>query len=570
MMETNNIFKKVINLFLLISKGEENLIKLKQKVLNKCDINPILLFRILDSENKGFITKDDLMNYLSQYNINYSIADIDYLYFFYDKDKDNVLNFNELLNLLIPDTNYFYKMVFKKKYNNKNFDLSESQHREISIDINKNSLKIIQGELNLARNIDEVIQEIKTDITNFSLEDIYLEIKGYSFITFESLKAFFDRYKVKYNDKDIKNIFIRFDNKNINAKINYNQLKIFFDITNTGNNTTREKPLNYNMNSNKDFFKEKMEQKNNHKKNNNKINNFTNCYNKRNNNNSNLYHDYSACNIHSNKNYLKKFENEDINFELNDNKNNDTSNEYSFLFKESNNNNVNIFENQNGNKIKNKIMPKNLSVININYKDYLREKRNESLERSLNKSLSRTSNVSPKKCFNCEKKKSNEQIHKCKKLLNYNKNNYYNIHDKENYNPQNLNKINFNRKNDNNVHPINKGLIQIMNDDDISIKLPARLDRRLVKRRLPERLFPINKNKELCQMNRKISIKNDINNDIKNDIKDCHIYKRVIKTKNIYKMKRNESAENIFDDKEFTFKKGQRYCDLNQDSYNFE
>lgn len=151
MTEINESLKKIIKLLLLISESEENLTKIKQEIVNKCDINPIQLFFLLDKDKKGFISKYNLMRYLKENNILYTKQEIDYLYFFYDKDNDGFLNFNELLNLFIPDTNYFYKMFFKKKYNNKNFETNECNPNEISIDIHNNSLYILKQELNLGK-----------------------------------------------------------------------------------------------------------------------------------------------------------------------------------------------------------------------------------------------------------------------------------------------------------------------------------------------------------------------------------------------------------------------------------
>ena len=56
--------------------------------------------------------------------MNYTQTDIDYIFYFYDKDEDNVLFFNEFLDLIISDSNYFYKKSFRKKFRKNRFDIN--------------------------------------------------------------------------------------------------------------------------------------------------------------------------------------------------------------------------------------------------------------------------------------------------------------------------------------------------------------------------------------------------------------------------------------------------------------
>ena len=77
------------------------------------------------------------------------------------------------------------------------------------------------------------------------MQNVFYEIKSYSYITNDSLKAFFDRNEVNYNDKFIKNIFTRFNSKDSNGKISFDKFKNFFDL-----------PFNKNMMSQNSQFPE--------------------------------------------------------------------------------------------------------------------------------------------------------------------------------------------------------------------------------------------------------------------------------------------------------------------------
>ena len=229
--------QKLVQIFITISVGEEKINKLKQDILSNYSINPIHFFFKLNKNNSVYITKNDIIAYLNSFSIIYTPTDIDYIFYFYDKDFDNALNFYEFLDLLISDSNYIYKKSFKKKYKNNKIDTNEINN-EIDINMQKSVLQIFIEEIELARQLNDLILDIKSN-NDFIIQDIFYEIKSYSYITYDSLKAFFDRNEVSYNDKFIKNIFNRFINKEINGPISFNKFKNLFDL-----------PYNININEN--------------------------------------------------------------------------------------------------------------------------------------------------------------------------------------------------------------------------------------------------------------------------------------------------------------------------------
>ena len=244
--------QKLVQIFITISVGEEKISKLKMDILSNFNINPIQFFFKLDTNNSNNLTKNDISNYLNSFSIIYTPTDIDYIFFFYDKDFDGVLNYYEFLDLIISDSNYLYKKSFKKKYKNKKIDQNELNN-EIEIEIQKSVLQIFIEEIELARQLNDLIIDIKQN-NDFVIQDIFYEIKSYSYITNDSIKAFFDRNEVTYNDKFIKNIFNRFDNKEINGRISFNKFKIFFDLPYTKNiNQNQQVNISDNNNNNNNY-----------------------------------------------------------------------------------------------------------------------------------------------------------------------------------------------------------------------------------------------------------------------------------------------------------------------------
>ena len=416
--------QQLVQLFITVSVGEEKINKLKQDILSNYNINPIQFFFKLN--NMGCITQDDIYSYLQSFQINFSPIDIDFIFYFYDKDFDSALNFYEFLDLLISDSNYLYKKAYKKKFKSNKIEQKELSS-EIEIDVQKNILQIFIEEINLARNLCGLIVNLR-NCPDFDIQEVFYEIKSYSYITTDSIKAFFDRNDISYNDMFIKNIFNRFDNKEISGKISFNKFKLFFDLPYGSKNKN----------------KQQQNQKNNFKKISPIINQtqMTNDINMSNYNNNNF----------SNYNNQRRFNN----FEKNFCDNSNFVNEEDIQFECSHMSRSGSVESKDKNTNNYCKITKPKSK-NNNYKNYLREKRSKSLEKSLSRSLSRTSEVSPKQ-------------NKLKEFIK-NKNNNNNIHI-------------FNNNNNNDVSQNNLS----SSTEDIhfeQIKLPARLDKNLVKRSLP-------------------------------------------------------------------------------------
>ena len=423
--------QRLVEIFITLSVGEEKINKVKQNILKNLDINPIQLFMNLDLDNAGYLNKNDFCSFLNFFSISFTPVDIDYIFFFYDKNEDNVLSFNEFLDLLVSDSNYFIKKSFKRKFKNKTLDIKELSE-DLELKIEKAFLDLLIEEIDLGRHLNDLILNLR-QYNDFNLQDIFYEIKSYSCITSDSLKAFFDRNEVNYNDKFIKNIFYRFDTKDINGKIVFNKFKNFFDLPFGGNNighlyTNNISKINLNQTHNSgDIIYSKI---------NNNNNNYIDCesnmmnfqipFEQNINNNDNNYHL---------RNYLFINE-EDIQFKC-------SHLSYSGSIESFNT------ELQNSNC---KYIPKNERKNHL-YKNYLREKRSKSLEKGFRNSIINIKNIKPI------------------------------------YNEYNTNYCNYENNLNNSLSSFH---------EDLPVKLPIRLDKNLIQRKIPIRkVLKNNKKKEL-------------------------------------------------------------------------
>ena len=223
-MLSNDTEMKIIKLFLGIANGDKKIDNIKRTIVEKFPINPEELFFKIDSTLKGSITPDDLISYLSQFQVQCSQNEAKLIIFFYDANQDGQLDFFEFLNLLISDSDYLFKKICKKRFAKKNTLPPTTQEIEKSI------VDLLINEIDFSRYMFELISDVKSN-DDFSLQDLFYVIKSYSFITFESIKAFFDRNGINYSPSDIKSIFNRIDS-NRDGKICFNELKSLFNISN--------------------------------------------------------------------------------------------------------------------------------------------------------------------------------------------------------------------------------------------------------------------------------------------------------------------------------------------------
>ena len=443
-MLSNNTEEKIIKFFLGISNGDSEIDKIKQNLINNYPINPVQIFNRIDRDCKGGISQNDLISFLNYYNIPCSNLESEFFFYFYDLNMDGLIDFIEFLNIIISDTNYLFKKAWKKKFVKGNLS-SEDINNVLNPEVEKQILFLLDKECEFCRYVYELINDIKNS-NDFNFEEMFYVIKSYSYVTNESIKAFFDRNQISYSENDIKSIINRIEN-NQDSKICFKRLKMLFDLPdhidlnkNSYSNNSNILLMSGNSNINKTPY----------------MNPNYNLYNDSNNNvqsNINYYSDNNT----ANKKIKNNFNIPNLNLNNNINENNYNGN---YNIDENNNNYGNMFipnkefkltDDYNENEMQyicahcskggspvlrkrniNKKVPilsPRINHRNIGYKEFVYENRENSLNKSYEKSLSRSSSVEPKEGINQRENICNE---------------IYDYYNKNNYNNNNIHKINVN------------------------------------------------------------------------------------------------------------------------------
>ena len=209
--------QKLINIFLSLSDGERTIEISRQVLSDIFDFDCLKIFQALDSQEKNYIDASDLVNYFNSKEISISDVEAQLIILFYDQNFDGVLSFEEF-NYLIQSEN-----SHKKFYRDKNIT-------ELSFNIDYSLSKLLLKELQLSRNILELLKKIQSS-QDFNIHSLYHLVKSCNGITAESIKNFLDKNKICYLESDIENILKRID-LNKDGKIDFCEFHAFLGFPN--------------------------------------------------------------------------------------------------------------------------------------------------------------------------------------------------------------------------------------------------------------------------------------------------------------------------------------------------
>ena len=210
---------KICQILMELSECERSVEITRRVLMDSAEFDPFLIFKKLDIENNNYISPKDLINYMSLKNINIFLEEAMFIIFFYDKDLDGLLSYDEFLNLILSKS--------PKVLNNKK-DISFIKKNEISYKIEFSFTKLIEKEIKLVQKMMNYLNILKCD-----LHEIYHQMKSINIncITKESLKNYLEKNNVSFLDSDLNFIFNRLD-INKDGKIDIKEFHSFFGFPN--------------------------------------------------------------------------------------------------------------------------------------------------------------------------------------------------------------------------------------------------------------------------------------------------------------------------------------------------
>ena len=194
---------KLAKIFLTLSEGEKSIDINRQILIELEDFDPSNIFTYLDTNQKNYINCSDLLNYCIEKGIQTNELEISLIILFYDRDYDGALSYPEFAYLLQSD--YTKKGLINKTENENN-----NSNINLSPNIEQALLKLFSNEIDLAKKIIELLNDIKQRY-DFNIHGLYHAVKNYYFIEENSLRNFFERNKISFLESDIRKIMKRLD-----------------------------------------------------------------------------------------------------------------------------------------------------------------------------------------------------------------------------------------------------------------------------------------------------------------------------------------------------------------------
>ena len=214
--ETEQILAKIL---INLAKGERKSEIAKQVLCENPDFNPFQLFKLIDKQNKNYIDSTSLMNFLISKGISINNYESQLIILFYDLNYDNILSFDEFINLIKPQN--------IQNFSNVN---SNSKNYPISFNIGYSFTKLLEKEIELARKVIYLLNQIKRD-KNFNIHELYHKVKISNFIDEEGIKNFLNKNCEYYLDSDIRAILKRLD-LNKDGKVDLCEFHAFLGFPN--------------------------------------------------------------------------------------------------------------------------------------------------------------------------------------------------------------------------------------------------------------------------------------------------------------------------------------------------
>ena len=284
-MKVKEILELIVNLTINSSKSEEN----KQQLNDHPDFEPYALFSRIDRDDKSYITKNDILNFLQDNNIsiNENRCTVDLFIEYYDRDFDEKLNFGEFLNFVLnKDQNLIRSIATQRE----TYKLNISEY--LNKDLEELASKCLMSDFYLFEYANvkkiEIFNHIDDNNQSFLLElFINMDIDKDGLISCDDISIFLQERKIKICDEELIS-FISIYDEDLDGMLNWNEF-LFFILPS---------PINYeyDLSELKQLEGKYMEyyQK---KNNNNSNNNYNYNYNYSNNSN---YEDFNSNNCYNN------------------------------------------------------------------------------------------------------------------------------------------------------------------------------------------------------------------------------------------------------------------------------
>lgn len=129
--------------------------------------SPYSVFKFLDKSNKGFININDFKRFFLNTAINFTDRNLAYLFRYFDRDRDNIINYNEFLKIVLPQNDNELRSIASQR--------SPQIVMFLNYLVEQALVRLFEKELNSVETFYQYSLDVKSTI-NFSLNKLFTVI----------------------------------------------------------------------------------------------------------------------------------------------------------------------------------------------------------------------------------------------------------------------------------------------------------------------------------------------------------------------------------------------------------
>lgn len=220
---------RLAKMLLILADGEASVETTRQVLSNQLGFDPYNLFRLLDTEVKGWVDSVNLIEFLRRHSIYCGSFDAQQIIFQYDQDLSGTLSYSEFVNMIVSERNVILR--------NSSLSSTGRSIYPVPFDCEFSLVRLLEKELDYVKCLSAAIRELNLRY-DFSILEAFkaLDIYNIDNVNSESVRKFLLRNFITPSESDVSNIIKRLDIDR-DFRVTYSEFKSIFNAYNCGVST---------------------------------------------------------------------------------------------------------------------------------------------------------------------------------------------------------------------------------------------------------------------------------------------------------------------------------------------
>ena len=199
--ETESRLSKML---LILADGEASVEVTRQVLANQIGFDPYNLFRLLDTEVKGWVDSINIVDFLRRHSIFCGSFEAQQIIYHYDADLSGTLSYSEFVNLVVSERNVILR--------NSSLSTSYRSILPVPYDVEFSFVRLLEKELDFVKTLNSAIRELNLRY-DFNVLDAFrsVDVYGIDNLNTDAIRKFLIRNFITPSESDLANIVKRLD-----------------------------------------------------------------------------------------------------------------------------------------------------------------------------------------------------------------------------------------------------------------------------------------------------------------------------------------------------------------------